>query len=322
MDNSFAYQHEAPTLTDLFPSMDINNDQSIKSLTLTSEEINNSTWIQEQLPVYRNVEISNSFPELNVYQRKSQLKPYKSNQKNIELSTSQIPNELHSNYKGIQVSCSGDQRLHEPPMCLLPTHVVVSKPLAFIETTITNVLNHISYVNYEFNANMNRWEGVCDSSYCFCKFEIDIYTSSNSNEWIVECICLYGDYGFQRLFSRIKSALNDTMDDVSNDHDIQHSLMHDVVVPLFLDMSDEDVLKTLQPIIEMATDPSIEVQFETSKILLDLSCNDAIHQEVCYVGLITSLANMQRSDCLFTQRNSILALANFSESQSCQVCNN
>lgn len=87
-------------------------------------------------------------------------------------------------------------------------------------------------------------------------------------------------------------------------------------------LSDDDVLKSLEPILVMARSNKLEAQLEASRMLCDLSLRDDIQQQLCDSGCLAVLVQvlLPVTICEQISHHALLALANLSEAQSCQVC--
>lgn len=85
-------------------------------------------------------------------------------------------------------------------------------------------------------------------------------------------------------------------------------------------LSDEQAIKVLQPILQMAKSNQLEAQLEAAKIFCDLSLHDSMQQLLCDSGCVQSLViDLMRCDAYeWTSHHAIFALANLSEAQCCQ----
>ena len=88
-------------------------------------------------------------------------------------------------------------------------------------------------------------------------------------------------------------------------------------------LSDDDVISSLMPILKMARSNKFESQLEASRMLCDLSMRDDIQQQLCDSGCLLALVQelLPLKPCEQISQHALLALANLSEAQSCQVCN-
>lgn len=86
-------------------------------------------------------------------------------------------------------------------------------------------------------------------------------------------------------------------------------------------MSDEDISSSLQPLLQMARSGKVEAQLEASRMLCDLSMRDDIQQQLCDSGCLAVLVQvlLPSTICEQVSHHALLALANLSEAQSCQV---
>jgi hypothetical protein len=86
-------------------------------------------------------------------------------------------------------------------------------------------------------------------------------------------------------------------------------------------MSDEDITSSLQPLLQMARSGKVEAQLEASRMLCDLSMRDDIQQQLCDSGCLAVLVQvlLPSTICEQVSHHALLALANLSEAQSCQV---
>ena len=85
-------------------------------------------------------------------------------------------------------------------------------------------------------------------------------------------------------------------------------------------MKDEEAVEALKPILQMAKCGLLEPQLEAARIFCDLSLHDAMQHHMCDSGCIQALVeNLLICDiCEWTKQHAVLALANLSETQSCQ----
>ena len=88
-------------------------------------------------------------------------------------------------------------------------------------------------------------------------------------------------------------------------------------------LSDDDMLNSLRPILAMARSNKLEAQLEASRMLCDLSMRDDIQQHLCDSGCLSVLVQVLLPSAICEQisQHALLALANLSEAQSCQVGN-
>ena len=86
-------------------------------------------------------------------------------------------------------------------------------------------------------------------------------------------------------------------------------------------LSDDDVISSLMPILKMARSNKFESQLEASRMLCDLSMRDDIQQQLCDSGCLLALVQelLPLKPCEQISQHALLALANLSEAQSCQV---
>lgn len=86
-------------------------------------------------------------------------------------------------------------------------------------------------------------------------------------------------------------------------------------------LNDEDVTNSLQPILQMARSGKHEAQLEASRMLCELSMRDDIQQQLCDSGCLAVLVQvlLPCTICELVSHHALLALANLSEAQSCQV---
>jgi hypothetical protein len=85
-------------------------------------------------------------------------------------------------------------------------------------------------------------------------------------------------------------------------------------------LSDEDVLKSMKPIMNMALSGKIEAKLEASRLLCELSLRDDMHQYIIESGCLRVLVEILLPSklCEWTPRHAINALGNLADAETCQ----
>ena len=84
-------------------------------------------------------------------------------------------------------------------------------------------------------------------------------------------------------------------------------------------LSDEDIVSSLRSIIEMANEPFMEAQLEAARMLCDLSQHEDMQQALRESGGIEVLVRLLNHGFEWCRQHAVLALANLSSAQCCQV---
>jgi len=118
---------------------------------------------------------------------------------------------------------------------------------------------------------------------------------------------------FQTIYSEIKRQVTGSSVRVSDVKSLGFPM--EVSEPL----SDEDVISSLRSIIEMANEPFMEAQLEASRMLCDLSQHEDMQQALRESGGIEVLVRLMDHGVEWSRQHAVLALANLSSAQCCQV---
>jgi len=144
------------------------------------------------------------------------------------------------------------------------------------------------------------------------KAQIRIYQDSDEL-FLVEAQRLSGSsQSFNAMYREIKNV-------ITGSYNVELGVTPVFPVPEVSPLSEGEMSLSLAPIVSMATDQFMECQLEAGKILCDLSQNEGIHGALREAGCIGALVGLVSSDMECIRDHAVLALANLSSSQCCQV---
>lgn len=204
----------------------------------------------------------------------------------------------------------------------IPIFVAVTQFACFhsIETVITMIeseLNNILEVSYEFSHQKCRWEGVYLCGPTRCKFEFNVYKTSNGS-YLIEGNRLSGDnISFGAIFRRVRqkfSSDNSVSTSPTSVMDFQHIPLPEVAIEL----TSQEIASAMVPILAMASSGMCESQVCAAQIFCDLSLQQNMHEIMCGSECVNALVKLMNVDFDYCNQHAICALANLSSSRSCQ----
>lgn len=209
-------------------------------------------------------------------------------------------------------SLSSNITVPEKPFYLGPAQFITTLCLVELVSSITQKLDGYFEVSYNFFPDQCRWEIVFLRGSSHSKFEINIY-KENSSSFLVEGNRLSGDSSsFHNVYCDIQSSLTHKKTTKKN------RSLECFPLPATEQLSMDDAISAMKPILSMATAEQLESRVEGAKMLCDISLQPDLQSTLIEAGGIDVLMDLILIDFCSCNQYAMCALANLSSSRSCQ----
>jgi hypothetical protein len=210
-------------------------------------------------------------------------------------------------------SSSANIVVPEKPFFLGPTQFITTLCLVDLVSKISQKLDEYFEVSYHFFPDQCRWEIVILRGSSRSKFEINVFRE-NSSSFLVEGNRLSGDSSsFHNVYCDIQSSLTKDTKPAKKNRTLEC-----FPLPATEQLSMDDAMSAIKPILSMATAEHLESRVEGAKMLCDLSLQPDLQSTLIEAGGIDVLMELVYIDFCSCNQYAMCALANLSSSRSCQ----
>jgi len=201
----------------------------------------------------------------------------------------------------------------EKPFFIGPAQFITTLCIIDLVSRISQKLDEYFEVSYHFFPDQCRWEIVFLRGSSRSKFEINVYRE-NSSSFLVEGNRLSGDSSsFHNVYCEIQSSLTKNTKPAKKNRTLEC-----FPLPATEQLSMDDAMSAIKPILSMATAEQLESRVEGVKMLCDLSLQPDLQSTLIEAGGIDVLMELIHIDFCSCNQYAMCALANLSSSRSCQ----